>query len=39
MYEGALRGDGWTHLAASLAVWLVVPFVIGWLRIERGEVD
>jgi ABC-type transport system involved in multi-copper enzyme maturation permease subunit len=39
MYDGALRGDGWTHLAASLAVWLVVPFVIGWLRIERGEID
>lgn len=39
MYEGALRGDGWTHLAASLAVWLVVPFVIGWLRIQRGEID
>ena len=39
MYDGGLRGDGWTHLAASLAVWLVVPFVIGWLRIERGEID
>ena len=39
MYEGTLSGDGWTHLGASLAVWLVLPFVVGWLRIERGEID
>jgi ABC-type transport system involved in multi-copper enzyme maturation permease subunit len=39
MYDGALHGNGWTHLAVSLAVWLVLPFVVGWLRIERGEID
>jgi ABC-2 type transport system permease protein len=39
MYEGTLQGDGWTHLAAALAVWLAVPFVIGWIRIQRSEID
>jgi len=39
MYEGTLDGEGWTHLAASSAVWLVLPFVLGWLRIQRSEID
>jgi hypothetical protein len=39
MYDGVLRGDGWTHLGASLALWLVLPFVVGWLRIVRTEIS
>jgi hypothetical protein len=39
MYEGTLQGEGWTHLASSMAVWLVLPFVIGWVRIQRSEID
>jgi ABC-2 type transport system permease protein len=39
MYEGTLQGEGWAHLAATAAVWLVLPLVIGWVRIVRSEID
>jgi hypothetical protein len=38
LYDGTLHGQGWVRLAASLGLWLVVPFVVGWVRIHRGEI-
>ncbi|WP_369138183.1 hypothetical protein [Modestobacter versicolor] len=38
MFEGELDGQGWAQLATSAALWIVLPMVIGWLRIERSEI-
>ena len=38
MYDGSLAGQGWAQLAASVALWLVLPMAIGWWRIHRAEI-
>jgi ABC-type transport system involved in multi-copper enzyme maturation permease subunit len=38
MYEGALEGQGWLQLATSSALWLLLPMVVGWVRIQRAEI-
>jgi len=38
MYTGDLAGQGWAQLGTSTALWLVLPLVLGWLRIERSEI-
>ncbi|WP_369134889.1 hypothetical protein [Modestobacter sp. I12A-02662] len=39
MFFGELDGRGWLQLATSTALWVVLPIVIGWLRIERAEIS
>jgi ABC-2 type transport system permease protein len=38
MYMGALEGEGWLRIATSTGVWLLLPLVVGWIRIERREI-
>ena len=38
MFEGDLDGQGWLQLATSAALWIVLPIVLGWLRIRRAEI-
>lgn len=35
----ALDGAEWAHAAATLAFWIGIPIVIGWVRIGRGDID
>lgn len=39
MYEGLLAGRGWLQVGASVALWGLLPMVLGWLRIERAEIS
>ncbi|MCY4728581.1 ABC transporter permease [Nocardioides sp. STR2] len=36
--RGALTGDGWSHLAVTSLVWLVVPMVVAVVNVLRSEV-
>ncbi|MBM6405525.1 ABC transporter permease [Phycicoccus sp. CSK15P-2] len=36
--EGRMTGEDWTHLATSVAVWLLLPAAVGTWRVLRGEV-
>jgi ABC-2 type transport system permease protein len=38
MFDGALDGQGWLQLATSVALWIVLPTVVGWRRIQRAEI-
>jgi ABC-2 type transport system permease protein len=38
MFDGALDGQGWLQLATSVALWIVLPTTLGWLRIRRAEI-
>jgi ABC-2 type transport system permease protein len=38
MYEGLLEGQGWARVGTSAALWLLLPLVAGWVRIERSEI-
>lgn len=38
MFDGSLEGEGWARVAASVAVWGLLPMVAGWLRIVRSEI-
>jgi ABC-2 type transport system permease protein len=35
--SGELHGDGWGKLATSAAVWIVIPLVLGSIRLVRRE--
>ena len=35
--EGAVHGDGWGKLATSSLVWIVLPLVLGSIRLLRRE--
>ena len=39
MYEGTLDGQGWLQVGTSVALWVVLPMAIGWLRIQRTEIS
>jgi len=39
MSDGGLSGEGWLRLATSVALWLVLPMAVGWVRIQRTEVS
>jgi ABC-type transport system involved in multi-copper enzyme maturation permease subunit len=39
MYDGDLDGQGWLQVATSVALWLALPMVLGWLRIRRAEIS
>ncbi len=32
-----MTGDAWGRLAASTLVWIVIPLVLGWIRLLRRE--
>jgi len=40
LFEGqtALTGEEYAQLATTSLIWIVVPFVIGWIRVMRAEV-
>lgn len=38
LLRGALGGDGWSHLAVTSLVWLVVPMVVAVVSVLRSEV-
>ncbi|WP_110181885.1 ABC transporter permease [Nocardioides solisilvae] len=33
-----LSGEQWAQLGSTVLLWIVVPFVLGWLRLLRAEV-
>ena len=37
--EEALSGTQWARAATTLAVWMLLPLVVGWWRILRDEVS
>lgn len=38
LYDGTMTADGWKHFAVSHLLWLVLPMVIGFIRLNRREV-
>ncbi len=38
LLQGSLSGDGWTHLAVTTTVWLVLPLMVAVLNLLRSEV-
>jgi ABC-2 type transport system permease protein len=38
LLSGQLAGDGWSHLAVTSLVWLVVPMVVAVVNVLRSEV-
>lgn len=38
LLRGQLAGDGWSHLAVTSLVWLVVPMVVAVVNMLRSEV-
>jgi hypothetical protein len=38
LLRGELTGDGWSHLAVTSLVWLVVPMVVAVVNVLRSEV-
>jgi ABC-2 type transport system permease protein len=38
LLRGELAGDGWSHLAVTSLVWLVVPMVVAVVTVLRSEV-
>lgn len=35
---GSLSGSEWAHLASASAIWILLPLVIGLIRVQRAEV-
>jgi ABC-2 type transport system permease protein len=35
---GDVEGDGWAKLATSSLIWIVIPLVLGTIRLLRREV-
>lgn len=38
LLDGAMRGSDWAHLATACGVWLLLPLLIGLLRLTRREI-
>ncbi|CAG7572878.1 ABC-2 family transporter [Barrientosiimonas humi] len=38
LYEAQMQGDDWPKLFVSIAVWVVLPLVLGMIRLRRSEV-
>jgi ABC-2 type transport system permease protein len=38
LVEETLTGTQWARLAASVAVWTLLPLVLGWIRVARSDV-
>ena len=40
MFDGtSMDGQAWLQLGTSAALWIAVPMVIGWMRIQRSEIS
>jgi hypothetical protein len=35
--DGTIHGSGWTHLAVTAGIWILLPLVLGLLRLRRHE--
>ena len=35
--DGTVHGAGWAHVAVTVGIWLVLPLVLGLLRLRRHE--
>ena len=35
--DGTVHGAGWAHVAVTVGIWLVLPLVLGMLRLRRHE--
>ena len=33
-----MTGEQWLHIATATAIWVVLPFVLGLVRVLRAEV-
>lgn len=38
LIDGSVSGDQWGKLAVTLALWLVLPMVLGFVRLTKREV-
>lgn len=38
LLRGQLAGDGWSHLAVTSLVWLVIPMIVAVVNVLRSEV-
>jgi ACR3 family arsenite efflux pump ArsB len=38
LFEESLSSMQWARVATSLALWLVLPLVLGFWRVTRGDV-
>jgi ABC-type transport system involved in multi-copper enzyme maturation permease subunit len=38
LYTHSITGTGWVHLLAAATIWILVPLVIGMVRVARTEV-
>ena len=38
LMQGTLTGEGWTHLAVTTLVWLVLPLLVAVVNLLRSEV-
>lgn len=38
LYNAQMQGDDWPKLFVSIAVWVVLPLVLGMIRLRRSEV-
>jgi hypothetical protein len=36
--EPAMTSDHWARLGVSVALWVLLPLVVGWFRVLRREV-
>ena len=38
LFEGTMTGAQWAQLAVTVAIWLVLPGILGVRRVMRAEV-
>ena len=38
LVEESFSGTEWARLGASVALWTLLPLVIGWFRVARSDV-
>ena len=38
LYDGSITAEGWAQLGVSVAIWVLLPLVLGWMRLMRREV-
>lgn len=38
LFEGDVDAQGWLQFGTSVALWVLLPMTLGWLRIQRSEI-
>ncbi|MCZ2839014.1 hypothetical protein [Modestobacter sp. VKM Ac-2985] len=38
LFQDGLDGQGWAQFGTSVGLWVLLPMVIGWVRIQRSEI-